>query len=81
MPLQHKRVLRPISTNVRNVIGAIVSQTIPRIITRLQKVEEVFVGSHSVEKCAALIAMVVHQRCFAQKFVGIAVARVGHIFR
>ena len=45
---------------------------------RLQKVEEVFVGSHSVDKCAALIAMVVHQRCFAQ---GIAVARAGHNYR
>ena len=63
------------SANLRKVISAIVSQTIPRIVTRLQKVEEVFVGSHSVEKCDALIAMVVYQRCFAQ---GISVTRAGH---
>ena len=33
---KNKRVLPPISTNTWNVIGAIVSQTIPRIVMRRQ---------------------------------------------
>ena len=33
---KNKRVLPPISTNTWNVMGAIVSKTIPRIVTKRQ---------------------------------------------
>lgn len=74
---KHKTVFRPIGTNTWNVIGAIVSETTPRIVSRRQEVGEltIIVGSRGVKKCAAQLAMVDYHRCYAQKFASITVAR------
>ena len=45
------------------------------------KTEYDFVGSYSVEKCAAHLAILVYYRCYVQKLASIAIAQAGHNYR
>lgn len=64
---KHTRVLCLVGTNMWNVKDAIVSQTVPRIVSKRQQVGELMI--FGVKKCVAQrLAMINNHRCYTQKF-------------
>ena len=63
-----------VGTNMWNVKGAIVSQTVPRNVSRRQQVGELMI--FGVKNCVAQrLAMINYHRCYIQKFTSVTVAQ------
>ena len=74
---KHTRVLCLVGTNMWNVKGAIVSQTVPRNISRRQQVGKLMIFGVK-NWVAQILAMINYHRCYPQKFASVTVARARH---